>query len=306
MENEQKLSPADTQTSSLRSVWRGLKLHPTVWKPTGDPKALLCVCHGVGEYMGRYDELGCHLTHSGVLVFGHDHVGNGQSEGDRVHVEDIDTYVQDVIAHIELMRKRYPALPCILLGHSMGGLVAAHVAIQRHDLFTALILSAAAAELEGTFSYWIVVERYANDPLVWHGPWKAGWGAAMMESITLLRENAARISLPLLLMHGSEDNLVPITASHFINDNATSQEKKFEVFEGSHHETLHDKEQERARELIKEWVLSHLTAAQVTEPHSQSDSSAETETARQQAQEEIVKGSKQPGSAENTSVTDSL
>ncbi|CAI8010889.1 Monoacylglycerol lipase [Geodia barretti] len=128
----------------------------------------------------------------------------------------------------------------------------------------------------------------------------------MMESITLLRENAARISLPLLLMHGSEDNLVPITASHFINDNATSQEKKFEVFEGSHHETLHDKEQERARELIKEWVLSHLTAAQVTEPHSQSDSSAETETARQQAQEEIVKGSKQPGSAENTSVTDSL
>ncbi|CAI8010888.1 Monoglyceride lipase [Geodia barretti] len=286
--------------------------------------------------MGRYDELGCHLTHSGVLVFGHDHVGNGQSEGDRVHVEDIDTYVQDVIAHIELMRKRYPALPCILLGHSMGGLVAAHVAIQRHDLFTALILSAAAAELEGTFSYWIVkkmvqllsnvapqlglrnlnpndissipeeVERYANDPLVWHGPWKAGWGAAMMESITLLRENAARISLPLLLMHGSEDNLVPITASHFINDNATSQEKKFEVFEGSHHETLHDKEQERARELIKEWVLSHLTAAQVTEPHSQSDSSAETETARQQAQEEIVKGSKQPGSAENTSVTDSL
>ena len=49
-------------------------------------------------------------------------VGNGQSEGDRVHVEDIDTYVQDVIAHIELMRKKYPALPCILLGHSMVGL----------------------------------------------------------------------------------------------------------------------------------------------------------------------------------------
>ena len=72
------------------------------------------------------------------------------------------------------------------------------------------------------------------------------------------------------------------------------------MFEGSRHETLHDREQERARELIKEWVLSHLTTVQVPdEPQSQSqnspshsDSSAETQMgAKQQdteAQEEIL------------------
>ena len=46
-------------------------------------------------------------------------VGHGQSEGDRVHVEDIDTYVQDIIHHVELMKNNYPHLPCIIMGHSM-------------------------------------------------------------------------------------------------------------------------------------------------------------------------------------------
>ena len=76
---------------------------------------------------------------------------------------------------------------------------------------------------------YLQVERYANDPLVWHGPLKARWVAAMLTSIDLFRENVERITLPLLLIHGREDQLVPITASHFINDNAASQEKRFEV-----------------------------------------------------------------------------
>ena len=46
-------------------------------------------------------------------------VGHGRSEGDRVHVEDVDTYVQDAIRHVELMKNKYPHLPCILMGHSM-------------------------------------------------------------------------------------------------------------------------------------------------------------------------------------------
>ena len=73
------------------------------------------------------------------------------------------------------------------------------------------------------------MERYESDPLVWHGSMKARWAVAMVDSITLLRENVGHISLPLLLIHGSEDHLVPITSSHFINDNASSQDKKFEV-----------------------------------------------------------------------------
>ena len=46
-------------------------------------------------------------------------VGHGHSEGERVHVEDVDSYVQDVIRHVEHMKGKYPHLPCILMGHSM-------------------------------------------------------------------------------------------------------------------------------------------------------------------------------------------
>jgi pimeloyl-ACP methyl ester carboxylesterase len=61
-------------------------------------------------------------------------------------VENIDTYVQDVINHVELMKSKYPPhLPYILMGHSMGGLIAAHATILRGDMFAGLVLSAAAS-----------------------------------------------------------------------------------------------------------------------------------------------------------------
>jgi acylglycerol lipase len=73
-------------------------------------------------------------------------VGHGHSDGERVHVENIDTYVQDVINHVELMKSKYPPhLPYILMGHSMGGLIAAHATILRGDMFAGLVLSAAAS-----------------------------------------------------------------------------------------------------------------------------------------------------------------
>ena len=68
-----------------------------------------------------------------------------------------------------------------------------------------------------------------NDPLVWHGGLKARWGVEMLSSITLFRETVGKISLPLLLIHGSNDNIVPISSSHFLNENASSEERKFEV-----------------------------------------------------------------------------
>jgi alpha-beta hydrolase superfamily lysophospholipase len=119
MTEQEQAAQQPSEGLSLVSVFGGYRLHPTVWKPTEPAKALIFVCHGVGEYMGRYEELGSHLSQNGLLMFGHDHVGHGRSEGDRVYVEDIDAYVQDVIHHVELMKNDYPHLPCILMGHSM-------------------------------------------------------------------------------------------------------------------------------------------------------------------------------------------
>uniref|UniRef100_A0A2K6EZB1 Serine aminopeptidase S33 domain-containing protein n=1 Tax=Propithecus coquereli TaxID=379532 RepID=A0A2K6EZB1_PROCO len=81
--------------------------------------ALIFVSHGAAEHCGRYDELAQMLTGLDLLVFAHDHVGHGQSEGDRMVVSDFHVFVRDVLQHVDMVQKDHPGLPVFLLGHSM-------------------------------------------------------------------------------------------------------------------------------------------------------------------------------------------
>ena len=246
--------------------------------------------------MGRYEKLGEFLAENGILMFGHDHVGHGRSEGERVYVETFDTYVQDVIQHVERMKQEHPDVPCLLMGHSMGGLLATDVAVRHQELFTGLILSAPSVEVDvGTFTTFLVrvigfllprlgiipintdfissipeeVKMYVEDPLVYHGGLKAKWGASLSESMKAVRLRIGEIKLPLLIFQGTDDRLVPFSASQFVMDNVGAEDKTFKAFEGSRHEVLHDKDQEQARQLIKDWILNHLTAPPPPQPEQQ-------------------------------------
>ncbi|XP_012517408.1 PREDICTED: monoglyceride lipase [Propithecus coquereli] len=84
-----------------------------------DSTALIFVSHGAAEHCGRYDELAQMLTGLDLLVFAHDHVGHGQSEGDRMVVSDFHVFVRDVLQHVDMVQKDHPGLPVFLLGHSM-------------------------------------------------------------------------------------------------------------------------------------------------------------------------------------------
>ncbi|KAF6088632.1 monoglyceride lipase [Phyllostomus discolor] len=110
------------------------------WKPTGTPKALIFVSHGAGEHCGRYDELAQMLVGLELLVFAHDHVGHGQSEGERMVVSDFHVFIRDVLQHVEIMQKDYPGLPVFLLGHSMGGAIAILTAAEKPGHFSGMIL----------------------------------------------------------------------------------------------------------------------------------------------------------------------
>ncbi len=266
-----------------KSAWKGQALHVTLWEPATSPTALLYLSHGVGEHMGRYDALASSLAAEGILVFGHDHVGHGQSEGDRVHIECYEQYVQDIIQTIEETKSQFATLPCYLMGHSMGGLIAGLVAIERQDWFKGLILSAPAVEIAASWFIQTVskvvafvapqfgvksiatdaistipeeVQAYVEDDRVYHGALKAKWASATLAAIAMFKEQVSRIELPLLLIHGTEDTLVPFSASEFVAANVTSQQIRFEKFDGSRHEVFHDKDQERAIATVKEWILN--------------------------------------------------
>ena len=102
------------------------QIHVCVWKPEGDPSAILQISHGMREYIERYDEFAEYLSGSGILVVGNDHLGHGKSVSD----EDAYGYFSarrgpdDVLADMHTLRERtqkeHPGVPYFMLGHSMG------------------------------------------------------------------------------------------------------------------------------------------------------------------------------------------
>ncbi len=101
-------------------------IHAAEWVPEGEIRAVLQICHGMTEYINRYDEFARFLNKQGVYVTGHDHLGHGES----VQGEDYYGYFHEkkgnqyVIGDIhklrEITQRKYPETPYFMLGHSMG------------------------------------------------------------------------------------------------------------------------------------------------------------------------------------------
>lgn len=203
------------------------------WRGPDRPTHIVVIAHGYGEHIGRYEGLADALVRSGAVVYAVDHVGHGKSEGERVLVEDFEDVVDDLHRLDETARREYPDVPVVLLGHSMGGLIAARYAQQYGDTLTALVLSSplvgrwdAAPQLLAldeipdvplditTLSRDPAVgETYAADPLVWHGPFKRTTLQAMQRGLDAIAAGPSVGDLPLMWIHGVDDQLVPIDGS---------------------------------------------------------------------------------------------
>ncbi len=103
------------------------KIHAVRWESeTGEPVAVMQLIHGMQEYIERYDEFARFLADNGFIVFGHDHIGHGDSvenEADRGNMHcryPDDTMVEDIFTHYKLIKEQYPDKPYFVLGHSMG------------------------------------------------------------------------------------------------------------------------------------------------------------------------------------------
>ncbi len=123
------------------------KLHGYVWQPEGQPKAVLQLVHGMVEYIGRYDAFACAAASNGYAVIGHDHLGHGQSltgpdkKGYFAHKDGDKILIEDMHRITEEGKKRFPGLPVIILGHSMGSfLVRRYLAEYSNDVKAAIVM----------------------------------------------------------------------------------------------------------------------------------------------------------------------
>ncbi|MCT7351502.1 lysophospholipase [Streptomyces sp. 15-116A] len=226
----------------------------------GRPRYLALVVHGYGEHIGRYAELAGVLVRHGALVAGPDHMGHGESAGERVLIEDFEEVVTDVHTIALRLREDHPGLPLVVIGHSMGGLIAARYAQRYGETLAALVLSApvigdwelpgrllALDEIPDTPISPAALSRdpavgaaYAADPLVWHGPMKRPTVEAFARTLATVAKSGDVGRLPLLWLHGDDDRLVPLPGSRVGVEPLSGGRLTRKVYPGARHEVFNE------------------------------------------------------------------
>ncbi len=176
---------------------QGGSLHVRTWEQT-QASHVVVIAHGYGEHIGRYEHVAATLGQHGAAVYGLDHVGHGRSDGERALISNFNAVVEDLHLLVEIARDEHQGDPLVLVGHSMGGLIAIRYAERHGDVLDGLVLSAPVGGTWGIFELLAmdtipespidpttlsrddaVGQAYVDDPLVYHGDFKRGTLAAM-------------------------------------------------------------------------------------------------------------------------------
>ena len=126
----------------------GFELAMVRWLPSGTPRAVLQISHGMAEYASRYAPFAEACTAAGIAVYAHDHRGHGGSidvTTPRGHYADQDGWAK-VVADLDdvhhRIRANHPNVPVFLLGHSMGSFIARAFLVRNPDALAGAIISA--------------------------------------------------------------------------------------------------------------------------------------------------------------------
>jgi alpha-beta hydrolase superfamily lysophospholipase len=241
---------------------------------SGQPLFLALLVHGYGEHLGRYDHFAQRLSSSGARVFGPDHQGHGQSDGERVLITNYAAVVEDLHLVAQAMTRRYPYLPLIMIGHSMGGLIAARYAQLHGETLSALVLSgpllgrktaitslldlpeipATPLEVSTLSRDPDIGKRYTDDPLVWHGSFKRDTLLAMRAVLHTIHCGPTLGDLPTLWLHGGADKLVRVEESRTTLEVIRGNHFESQIYPDARHEIFN----ETNRDAIQGRVLAFI------------------------------------------------
>jgi alpha-beta hydrolase superfamily lysophospholipase len=99
-----------------------------------------------------------------------------------------------------------------------------------------------------------VVHRQRRDKLVFHGETKARFAAEMLKSIEVVQNNAKSISIPVLIVHGDDDRIIPIQGSRDIMSKISSKDKQMVEFKGGYHELFNDLDSAKCLDVVHSWL----------------------------------------------------
>ena len=264
----------------------GLQMYSKGWAPQGKPKAVVCLVHGHGEHIGRYEHVATALTEKGFSLLGFDLRGHGKSSGPRGHTPSYDALMDDIATFFGQVEARYPELPRFLYGHSLGGNLVLNYALSRKPALRGVIATGPLLKLAfeppaskvslgrmmnriwpgftqasgletSALSHDVeVVRAYENDPLV-HAKISARLFVDMYEAGLWALEHAAEFQLPLLLMHGTADRLTSAEASRQFGE-AGGKHVMLKLWDGWYHEIHNEPEKDEVFKVMTDWLDKYL------------------------------------------------
>jgi alpha-beta hydrolase superfamily lysophospholipase len=269
----------------------GLSLHVQAWPlaaSEGPARGTVLIVHGLGEHIGRYTQVAARLRAWGWNVVGYDQRGHGRSGGAKGRIAAPDSLLQDLARVIDAVRAEHRA-SLVLLGHSLGGLVAARLVAEGavaspapwHRRVDALVLSSPALDAgmnaaqklllaltgpwlpnlavnNGLKPAWIsrdpaVVEAYVADPQV-HDRVTPRLVRFIVDSGEFVRANAAHWSVPTLLLYAGSDLCVAPSGSKAFAAAAPVRVVTTHEFGPLFHEIFNEPEQAEVFAVLGAWL----------------------------------------------------
>ncbi len=254
------------------------------------PTRVLALVHGFAEHSGRYDEMAVYFADRDFAVHAYDQAGHGRTAGPRGHVDRFDALLEDLGAFLDVVSEEHPDLPITLVGHSMGGLVAAATAAEHAPPIDRLVLSGALLGLDETggglrrrsslamaglmsrilprvgFETGLdpegisrdpeVVRRYVDDPFV-KDRMSLRFAAGLAACARRVADSADRIDHPVLVLHGHADPICsPLDSQRFFADlrPEIAQSSALRIYPELRHEIFNEPEREKVFEDMLGWL----------------------------------------------------
>jgi alpha-beta hydrolase superfamily lysophospholipase/uncharacterized protein YbjT (DUF2867 family) len=263
---------------------QGLQMFLRSWRPPSKPRGVVVIVHGLMAHSGLYEWVADNLVKSDLAVYALDLVGHGKSEGEPYFTETVDRYVEDVAKVVEIAKQRDPGLPVFMIGHSAGGVVSCTYALDHQQEIAGLVCESFAHEVPAPdFELALLkglsriaphlhvfrlkdedfsrdpkfVEKMKADPLVHHMAYPSSTVAALVRTDERLKQEFPKITLPVLIVHGTADKVTKPSGSQHFYERAGSSDKTLKLYEGHYHDLLNDVGKAVVMADITEWITSH-------------------------------------------------
>ena len=267
--------------------WGGLDLFFEEHHPENEPMAAIILIHGYAVHSGWLAPVIETFVSAGFSVFSFDLRGHGRSEGIRGDLVRFADYVRDISAFVDYVREKLPGKRVFVVAHSLGAAAAGLYASTPEANIDGLVATGIYIKDAGAYPRWkeivgrlvapflpllpiqeldprriavdpAVPEEYRGDPLIYNGNVRIRMAMHFLGIPRYLKGAGTGIQVPLLMIHGAEDNLASIDESRRFHAEAASREKRFIEVEGSGHEVLKDYKWGEVCSTIIGWVNDHI------------------------------------------------